>query len=67
MEPDRDRSPDAAPARNGPPPVPAAGAPPPPVVTSEALLAGGRELVIWHGAEAYRLRVTGNNKLILTK
>jgi hemin uptake protein HemP len=39
----------------------------PPAVTSEALLRGGRELVIRHGAEVYRLRLTGNNKLILTK
>lgn len=39
----------------------------PPVVTSDALLAGCRELVIRHGNEDYRLRITGNNKLILTK
>lgn len=39
----------------------------PPVVSSEALLGGGRELLIRHGSEAYRLRLTGNNKLILTK
>jgi hemin uptake protein HemP len=39
----------------------------PPAVTSEALLRGGRELVIRHGGEEYRLRLTGNNKLILTK
>ncbi len=39
----------------------------PPVVTSDALLAGGRELIIRHGAERYRLMLTGQNKLILTK
>lgn len=39
----------------------------PPVISSAALLAGGRELVIRHGEDEYRLRITGNNKLILTK
>lgn len=39
----------------------------PPVVTSAELLAGGRELVIRHGPERYRLLLTGQNKLILTK
>jgi hemin uptake protein HemP len=38
-----------------------------PVVTSEALLAGRQELVIHHGGDCYRLRVTSRNKLILTK
>lgn len=39
----------------------------PPVVSSSDLLAGGRELVIRHGTERYRLLLTGQNKLILTK
>jgi hemin uptake protein HemP len=39
----------------------------PPAVSSDALLRGGRELVIRHSGEEYRLRLTGNNKLILTK
>jgi hemin uptake protein HemP len=39
----------------------------PRVVTSEALLAGRRELLIQHGAEQYRLRLTASNKLILVK
>lgn len=39
----------------------------PPVVSSQDLLAGGRELVIRHGADRYRLMLTGQNKLILTK
>lgn len=39
----------------------------PPVVNSAELLAGGRELVIRHGADRYRLMLTGQNKLILTK
>ena len=36
-------------------------------VTSNELLAGQRELVIEHGAEEYRLRITSKDKLILTK
>lgn len=36
-------------------------------VSSAALLAGTRELLIQHGKEEYRLRLTANNKLILTK
>lgn len=31
------------------------------------LFAGGSEVVITHGAEIYRLRLTRQNKLILTK
>lgn len=38
-----------------------------PRIDSQRLLAGGRELVIQHGAEEYRLRLTRNDKLILTK
>jgi hemin uptake protein HemP len=37
------------------------------VVDSIALMAGRRELIIRHGNETYRLRVTASNKLILTK
>ncbi len=36
-------------------------------VESVALMGGQRELIIQHGAERYRLRVTASNKLILTK
>jgi len=36
-------------------------------MTSDALLAGQRELVIEHGTEEYRLRLTSKGKLILTK
>lgn len=39
----------------------------PPSVSSRDLLAGTRELLIRHGQDTYRLRVTGSNKLILTK
>ncbi len=38
-----------------------------PVVDSIALMSGRRELIIRHGADNYRLRVTASNKLILTK
>ena len=38
-----------------------------PVVESVALMSGQRELIIRHGTETYRLRVTASNKLILTK
>ncbi|MSP76074.1 MAG: hemin uptake protein HemP [Rhodospirillaceae bacterium] len=46
-----------------------AGRPDPstPVVDSVTLMSGRRELIIRHGTESYRLRVTASNKLILTK
>jgi len=31
------------------------------------LLSGGREAVLLHGGDEYRLRLTSNGKLILTK
>lgn len=37
------------------------------VVDSATLMGGRRELLIRHGDETYRLRVTASNKLILTK
>jgi hemin uptake protein HemP len=39
----------------------------PAVVSSQELLAGQRQLIIRHGGEQYRLQLTNNNKLILTK
>lgn len=36
-------------------------------VRIEDLLGGGREVIIEHGSEEYRLRMTSNSKLILTK
>jgi hemin uptake protein HemP len=39
----------------------------PAVVDSVTLMSGRRELIIRHGADTYRLRVTASNKLILTK
>lgn len=38
-----------------------------PVVESARLMSGGREIVIQHAGQSYRLRVTRANKLILTK
>ncbi|GJE58143.1 hypothetical protein MPOCJGCO_0221 [Methylobacterium trifolii] len=37
------------------------------VIASNALMNGRREVVILHAGERYRLRVTANDKLILTK
>lgn len=34
---------------------------------TRALFAGGSEVVITHGGEVYRLRLTRQNRLILTK
>lgn len=39
-----------------------------PMLRSEDLFVGStREITIQHGSEAYRLRLTSNEKLILTK
>jgi hemin uptake protein HemP len=35
--------------------------------SSEAIFRGRREVLIAHGPERYRLRITSSNKLILTK
>jgi hemin uptake protein HemP len=37
------------------------------VVVSEDLMKDTREIVIRHGEDVYRLRLTAQNKLILTK
>lgn len=37
------------------------------VVDSATLMGGRRELIIRHGEDTYRLRITASNKLILTK
>ena len=39
----------------------------PQIVSSRDLLAGHREVIIQHGTEHYRLRLTNSNKLILVK
>jgi hemin uptake protein HemP len=38
-----------------------------PVVSSRDLLGEGREVIILHGRDRYRLFLTKSNKLILTK
>jgi len=38
-----------------------------PSVSSRELLGNARELIIRHGQESYRLRLTKSSKLILTK
>lgn len=37
------------------------------IISSQSLFGEQREVVIEHGGEEYRLRVTSNKKLILTK
>lgn len=41
--------------------------PPIPCIDSAQLLAGAREIVIEHAGQHYHLRLTRNDKLILTK
>jgi hemin uptake protein HemP len=36
-------------------------------ITSSDLIKDGQEIIILHAGEQYRLRITSNNKLILTK
>jgi hemin uptake protein HemP len=36
-------------------------------MTSAELFAGQQEIIILHAGEEYRLRITSNNKLIMTK
>ena len=36
-------------------------------ITSRDLLGDGREVIIRHGPEAYRLKLTNSGKLLLTK
>jgi hemin uptake protein HemP len=38
-----------------------------PRVTTDRLMRGRREIVVQHGLEEYRLRITATGKLILTK
>lgn len=39
----------------------------PPAIDVRALVGAGREAVILHKGDRYRLRITANDKLILTK
>jgi hemin uptake protein HemP len=43
------------------------GAPPLPRIDAGTLLSSGREIILVHKDMEYRLRVTSNDKLILTK
>ena len=52
---------------SGPLPLPANAAGPRHVASSQLLLDGARELVIQHQGSEYHLRLTRNDKLILTK
>lgn len=47
----------------------ARGSAPPetPVIDVRALLAGGREIILLHLGQRYRLRITARDRLILTK
>lgn len=38
-----------------------------PVINTDVLFAGSSEVIIAHGVEFYRLRLTRQNRLILTK
>ncbi|MHC4741096.1 MAG: hemin uptake protein HemP [Planctomycetota bacterium] len=38
-----------------------------PTISSDELFRGAREVKLFHGSEEYRLRITKNQKLILTK
>lgn len=54
--------------RRGDPPSPAADDPHrTDVISSESLLRGGREVLIRHGDDVYRLIRTRNGKLLLNK
>jgi hemin uptake protein HemP len=58
------------PARDRPAPDRTDGlarAPRPNPISSQQLMGGQREIIIQHGAEQYRLRLTNSNKLILVK
>ncbi len=45
----------------------AAETPPVPRIDASTLLAAGREIILVHKDNEYRLRLTSNDKLILTK
>lgn len=49
------------------PQPPAVGEQAPPTVDVRSLVGAGREAVILHKGDRYRLRITANDKLILTK
>ncbi|MGE5469307.1 MAG: hemin uptake protein HemP [Bacteroidota bacterium] len=56
-----------APPKTPPSPASTANAPPRPCVGSEQILRGNNSVEIEHAGQRYLLRVTRENKLILTK
>jgi hemin uptake protein HemP len=54
-------------AASSPPPIVRAAIVRPAVVRTEDLFGTRREVIIKHGQEEYRLRITRTDKLILTK
>lgn len=50
-----------------PPPRPASGTKPARRIPARELLGSAREVVLLHGPDEYRLRLTSKGKLILTK
>ena len=59
-------SPTAAPSLNQPPESGQRSHPPTPI-PADRLFQGSQEIQIIHNSETYRLRITRNGKLILTK
>ena len=55
------------PPKSPPPPPPAANPEPRPRLDSQAILGGNNAVEIDHAGQRYLLRVTRENKLILTK
>ena len=55
------------PGQSRPPAPPAETGRAIPEVDVKTIVGGGREAVILHEGERYRLRITANDKLILTK
>ena len=54
-------------AASSPPPIVRPAAARPAIVRTEDLFGARREVIIKHGQEEYRLRITRTDKLILTK
>ena len=64
LEPHSHETPALSPVRHGRSIDPVSGLP---LIDVAALLGAEREAVLLHNGECYRLRVTANNRLILTK
>jgi hemin uptake protein HemP len=57
----------ASSSRDGPSPPASGRLPPPGRINIDAILRGRQEIIIEHRDEEYRLRITSNGKLLLTK